>query len=528
MNIAFQRIRAIVITDFRLRFRRLSTAVLFLLLCLTAYSLVPDPSNGTTLMAVNGQRVLYNSTVIALVTSVLGSVLLTLTGFYLVSHSLQREITARTGFVVAATPVCNIEYLAGKFLGNAVLLGSIGVGFMLAIMVMHLLRAEAPLEPLVYLSIYLWILLPTVTFVSAIALVFETSPWLSGRLGDVIYFFVWAVLLSVPAALLASGRALDGWQLIDTTGLSYVIDEITRQTQGKEVSLGAVPFDRGKPTLEMTAVGWSQGAILARLAASLLALPLLGLALAAFARFDPTRIKLSERSSTINPLAWLNGLVKPLARVLEPLYALAAIAGLPGWLRLVLCDALLTLSLSPLILIMVVGFAVANSLLPIETVHSAILPLIFVALVPVLAGIPTRERQAGLTALLLSTPAARSHFAGWKYGSLLVVTLCFTAIPLLRLVWVQPSAGFSLMTGSLFVAAVALAGGMLSGSPKTFVLIFLLFLYLVLNGGQSATLDFAGWYGKATPAVQGGYAAIAAVLVAVCHLKHRWDLHRIY
>ena len=51
-----ERIGAIVRADFLIRFRRLSTVVVFLLLSGFAYVWVPSPATGRTLMQVNGAR----------------------------------------------------------------------------------------------------------------------------------------------------------------------------------------------------------------------------------------------------------------------------------------------------------------------------------------------------------------------------------------------------------------------------------------------------------------------------------------
>ena len=64
-----QRIAAIVRADFLIRFRRLSTVIVFLLLSGFAYVWVPAPASGRTLMQIAGARVLYNSAAIGMGTS---------------------------------------------------------------------------------------------------------------------------------------------------------------------------------------------------------------------------------------------------------------------------------------------------------------------------------------------------------------------------------------------------------------------------------------------------------------------------
>jgi len=62
-------IAAIIAADFRIRFRRLSTLVIFLLLSAVAYAWVPAPSTGRTLLQINGQRALYNSAAVGMARS---------------------------------------------------------------------------------------------------------------------------------------------------------------------------------------------------------------------------------------------------------------------------------------------------------------------------------------------------------------------------------------------------------------------------------------------------------------------------
>ena len=76
------------------------------------------------------------------------------------------------------------------------------------------------------------------------------------------------------------------------------------------------------------------------------------------------------------------------------------------------------------------------------------------------------------------------------------------------------------------MAALATALGFLTRTPKAFMGIFLLFLYLVMNGGPGAGLDFAGWNGVATGSTRVGYLVVAALLVVLAEGKHRWDVAR--
>ena len=45
----------------------------------------------------------------------------------------------------------------------------------------------------------IFISLPVMLVVAALAILFEAIPWLRGGLGNVVYFFVWIGALSAPA-----------------------------------------------------------------------------------------------------------------------------------------------------------------------------------------------------------------------------------------------------------------------------------------------------------------------------------------
>src|SRR5207237_4459386 len=126
-------------------------------------------------------------------------------------------------FVAASTTMRTHEYLLGKFLGNVVFLAVFMTGFMVAAMAMLVVRAEAPLEPLVFARQYAILIPSTIVFVSVIAILFESIPWLSGRFGDVVYFFFWATALGVVVNGLENG----GSRLVlyfDFNGFGYLCD----------------------------------------------------------------------------------------------------------------------------------------------------------------------------------------------------------------------------------------------------------------------------------------------------------------
>src|SRR3954451_4570822 len=243
------RIVAIVRADFLLRFRRVSTVVLFLLLSAFAYVWVPAPSSGRTLIQINGHRAIYNSGAIGMGTASLAMIFIGLFGYYVISNAIRRDITTRCGLVAASTPMRSVEYLLGKFLGNLAFLITFTAGFMLSSMAMLLVRGEARLEPLVFVSQYLLLTPAAIILVSAVAVLFESIRFLSGKLGDVAYFFVFITCIGVVASNEVSGGRIPWTRALDFTGFGFMIHQMQHTLHSNSVSIGASTFDPAAPTV---------------------------------------------------------------------------------------------------------------------------------------------------------------------------------------------------------------------------------------------------------------------------------------
>ena len=517
MSASLARIGAVAWNDVLIRVRRPSTIAVVLVLCALAYMLVPAISSGQTLMQLEGHRAYYNSATIAIATAGLATMLLGLLGFYLVSNTVRRDVVTRTGFVIAAMPVTNAEYLVGKFLGNFSFLGLIVLAYMLNVMGMHLLRGEAPLQPLVYLSIYLAMAGPAIVIVSGVALLFECVPPLSGRAGDVLYFFVWLVMVALVAVAGNAPASGLGWQRFsDILGLQFMMQQVRGTAGADNISIGHSPFDPSLEPWTFPGVHWSWQVAGTRIGTALLVIPLLLLALLVFARFDPARIKGGAAHVHASILARLNGLLKPVTRVLVPLIGRGR-----GLVRIGLAEFTLTMMLAPLSLVLWGALSVWALLAEPPKLMVAVLPVIFLVITASIADMATRDAAAGTTALLFSLPRVRPTYVMAKFIGAALVALAFLAVPVLRIGVTSPPLALSLVVGGLFVAALAVSLGRLTGSGKAFVGLFLLFLYITMSSGGAAPMDFAGMQGVATTGVRLGYLAAAAVLVAFAVARHR-------
>jgi len=181
----------------------------------------------------------------------------------------------------------------------------------------------------------------------------------------------------------------------------------------------------------------------------------------------------------------------------------------------------LTLILSPMGAVALAVCLVASVVVPSARLPVAVLPAAFTVVGVLVADVACRERRAGTASLVAAMPRLLPRFTFWKLAAAAVLTLAFTLVAALRLGLADPRAALPPLAGAVFVAAAATALGLLAGTPKAFLVLFLSFLYVVVNdGGRTPGLDFAGFFGRADAGVAAGYLLAAAVLVGVAHAVH--------
>jgi hypothetical protein len=522
MNASLARIAAIVRVDFLIRFRRVSTLVVFLLLSAFAYVWIPDPATGRTLIQINGHRAIYNSGAIGMGTASLGMIFIGLFGYYVISNAIRRDVVSRCGLVAASTPMRSGEYLIGKLLGNVVFLSVFIGGFMLTSVAMLLVRGEAPIEPLVFLEQYLLLTPATIVFVSAVAVLFESIPFLAGKFGDVFYFFFWMAAIGLVIGDATSKSGIPWVRYFDFTGFGFMIDQMTRTLHTTSVSIGASDFDPHKPTIVFPGLTLTRAWVGPRLVSTFAPLLFLPLAALCFHRFDPVRTKQVTEKSQRNWLRRIQSLFKPLSRRLVGLL-LGKIGVGRSLGEAIWNDAVLTLALQPLVLVAFLGITIASWFAPLD----GLLPVVFGLLALVVADVATRDVRANTLASLRAMPHLREKFVWWKFGSTLLVTVVLCAGPLVRTATLGTAPLGALFVALVFVAALATSLGVLTTNSKTFIVIFLSFWYLVVNGrGANRWLDFAGYYGVATPGTVGLYAAVSVAALIAAQTFHRLRLAR--
>lgn len=504
-------LRHLARADFLERVRRYSFLITLLLAMYFGYLAVI----GKIMLRVGNARGVYNSAWIGALMSLVADTFLSLAGFYVVKNTIERDRATRVGEILATTPISKLLYLTGKWLSNFLVLGVMVAILAISGIIMQFWQGEDPHVQLwKLLAPFLLLALPAMALVAAVAVVFETIPWLCGGFGNVAYFFLWAVALAGPTSAGAQGQTSN----FDWAGLSIVWSSMKAAAKTANnsfsFSLDIGSFDFTQSIFVWNGIAWTAGMVLSRIIWVAFAFLLVALSALLFDRFDPARRRSLElaREPSLDLSQETSASVAPLSAV--------TLTPLQPWPRHFRFGAMLVAELR-LILKGQKWWWYAGAALAI--VLSAALPtpqargmaLAFAWIWPVLlwSTMGIRESRYGTSQLLFSAPhpVARQLPAVWCAGT--VLALITGSGFALRLLLSGNWRGFlAWLVGAAFIPTLALALGVWSGTSKPFEIVYTLLWYV---GPLHATvpLDFmASAPGTAFTRVPFFYLVFAAVL----------------
>ena len=503
-------VNVLVQTELRLRLRRVSTLVALAAFVAITWALIPDPRDGMTLMSVKGARVLYNSNAMAFGSATFASVLIGLGSFYLVRGRVSEDLRSGIAGVIAATTITNRMFLAARWLGGVLYMLGLVAALMGTTMVLHALRGEGPIQLVVYLQNYGILLVPMVFFGVSVALLFDSVPLLMGKAGDVLYFFLWTLQLGLAAATQASLTAyFPPLFVLDVSGVGIAIMQMQHVLGSTAITVGVSEFNAALPIVTLPSTLWNSQIILLRMACALLATAPMLPALLFFHRYSPDRVKIDHARARRTPLAWLNSLLRPLSRLIRPLFRVAAIV--PGQFGRVLAEFTLTLMSAPaaiaaLLISLPATFLAASNALPW-------LVLTCVAFWGILiSGLATRDFESNLEEM---TGVLTGGITGRYIRQLLATALMgliFVGAGAVRWAEHAPLRGAVLIAGVVSLSAVASLLGRTSRTARTFLALFLFGLYMITNARDVPLLDWFGSNGVANSTTLSLQIAITFLL----------------
>jgi hypothetical protein len=509
-------VRTLALLEARVRLRRLSTLVTLLVVVAISWLVISDPAGGHTLISAGSARVRYTSSALALGSASQATLLFALAGFYLLRGRIGEDLRSGLGGVIGASQASNALCVIGRWCGGVLYLAALVGAFMATVLVCHAVRGEGPIEPLVYLQTYVLVLGPMALFTASCAMLFDGWAPLMGKRGDLLYFLLWVGQMAMLPAVTESAGPPSAIP-VDFSGMSAIVTAFSKHLDIHKIMLGIGDFDPKLAPITLPSWMWDGATVAIRCITALLAcLPLL-LAVRLFHRYSPDHVKPARSRARRSPLALLNGWLRPLARLAQPLFALST--RLPGIAGQALADVALTLASAPAAIALLL---LAQILALALDVHAlAPLALACVACWGVLVSdLPTRDGDAGCALLGAAVPGGSARRYWRQLAASLLLGLMFTGVAMLRLATSDPLRAAALLAGVCALAALASLLGRTSGTGRTFLVLFLLGLYIGIQINNVPLADMVGFHGTATPA---SVLAWLGVGMAAAWGGHLWN-----
>ena len=500
--------------DFLERVRGYRFLIVLGLSILAAFFFVPADDAAWVPIDLDGYRGVYDSAWIGAMVGLMSSLYLALFGFYAIKGSISRDVDTGVGQIIASTPISKRQYILGKWLSNFAVLFVMVLIVVVAAGVLQLVRGEDMRIELWHLAApSLIIAVPVMGLVAALAVLFETVRSLRGGFGNIVFFFFFFFFMftifvsgiaasSIPQNMERSAaEAIPGFSGGSNCCMiikSQAMDQLGREWTEQE-------------TFRFSGMEWEATIFLVRLIYVGVALGIAILAVRFFDRFEGSgrgsgRITLFLDSIQRRLSSIIRGRLRRDSTPVGDTEALSELSD--GPLQLTPLDsrstgfrfsgmlvAELRLMLKGLQwwwYLIAVALIVASLIVPLETAHRSLLPILWIWPVLIWSNMGVREVQNRTDQLVFSAahPLRRQLPVTWLSG--LIVTALIGSGVLLRLL-IDGNADGAVMwaVGALFIPSLALALGTWSGSAKAFQIGYMT-LWYIGPMQEVRTLDFMG------------------------------------
>jgi len=524
LRILGQLIRA----DFLERARRYSFFITLGVMLYVGYSGVPPAESGMLTVDLGDVRGVYNSAWIGSMIALLSSMLLSLPGFYLVKNGIARDRETGVGQIIATTPLRKPLYTLGKMVSNFIFLVVIIAVVAFAAGATQFIRGEAlRLEVWGLVAPFLFVTLPMMALVAAVAVLFETIPFLRGGFGNIAYFAFWigTIIVSLSGATFSSQGVIEQPinDLFGTTVIGASMGQAAHAAfpdRNLDFGVGYTPARGPIQTFHWEGVAWTSDVILGRLLWVGVALGIALLAALFFDRFDPARSKpkpLRRNGIVTRMLAPFRSLRFPRLN-LRRFVALPRLP-LPPFGRVLLAELRLTLKgLRWWWYLVALGLIVAGLRPSDAEAQQGLLLAAWIWPALVWSKLGAREKQHHTGAMVFSAPhPLRRQFPATWLAGVIVTALTGSGVGVSLLLAGEWSHLLAWGMAALFIPTLALTLGIWSGS-KFFEALYVAWWYIGPVSGLAA-FDFMGVTQEAIargmPLVYLGATALLLGLAAV-------------
>ena len=443
-----------------------------------AYFFLPAPSATYTTVKIGNYVGVPNSAWMAYVTAMMSSTFIGLIGFYLVNSNIKKDIDTGVGMIIATTAITNFQYLLAKTWSNFLVLTSIlGCSFIMTIALFFIRHTGYPFEPLQFILPFILIPIPTIFFISVLAVVGEVFLYRFGILLNIGYFFFFCMLVSLQLKMPPNFDILGVRQATSAMEQTVLVQQHQKSTV---LSIG-FNLTKNQHPLQFVfeGVNWSFAVILGRVLLVSLGFLLVYISARYFHRFDTIEVQKTIKNKK---LAAQTSSTHKVTRDIK-LVALPPIITSYRITPFIKTELLMLYRKGPKWLwLLNIGGMVALLFVTLNITHQIILPVLWFLQVARWSDIATREKTNRIHYFTFASyrPLTRLLPAQLFAGIILAL---FLASPLLirYALQMQLLAVISIVLGGVIIVLSAVALGILSGGKKLFEILFLLFTYANVN-----------------------------------------------
>lgn len=453
--------------DFKERTRRFSFLVLCVSAVLAAFLFVPNPNAEMTSIAVDARYFSQatNWTWIPMASALCTGVLLPVMGFFYLRNSL--SLDRKTGIVdfVYTSPVGRVTYLLGKYLSNLLILLCMLLVVSLTSFCMTILQFPSMEISTVHCFSYFLCMIPGIFLCAALALIMEVVPLFQSRIGmwmvGIVYFIVYVVCIS---SLFDDSQGIIV-RFFDMTGFLWLKDSINLSVYditGKPAQVAMFVYEDGMisnhrlPELFFVPLSFSTNRLSEKIC-----MIVLGIILCLVASFFMQRYKNTEKNSITS----------------EKVYKKSHGYGL------FMTELILTFrSCSVVWFIVMLLLWLSMFFADIETAQGMLWILSIAWSCVLFSEYGCREKKHNLNTFFPTFFHAYSNQLLIRFSVGGIVSL-FVSVPIiLRTAFIGEFSGaVAGIIFALFIPALSIFLGQISGKERMFEIIFLIICYVMLN-----------------------------------------------
>lgn len=471
--------------DFLERVRRYSFLIMLGLVAFLGY----QTAVGNITMRLDQYRGEFNSAWVGSMMSLISSFFLGWFGFYLVKGSVARDRETGVGQIMATTPLTRVLYMFGKFISNFSVLVAMNLVLAIAAIGIQFLAGENyQLNLPAMFAPFLFITLPVMALVAAVAVLFESIGFLSGGFGNVVYFFLFVFIFPLADNLSKTNPAFEplGMGLIQQSAGAAAKATFPEYSGGFVLgdpsvaeNLG-IDLDPASYIFQWNGVDWTPDIIFKRITFFGIAILFTLIASIFFDRFDPSRRKprkIKTSASISKP-----ELVSASQTLSQPahLTPLTTSANHFAFFRVLISELKLLLKGQRWWwYAIMIGLFIAGLRNSPETARQFILPFTWLFPILIWSGLGNREMQNNTQQMVFSSasPLWRQLPAQWLAG--FIVTILTGSGVAFNLLNAGDNVGLlAWVSAAIFIPSFALASGVLSNSHKVFEVLYVTLWYL--------------------------------------------------